>query len=100
MEKYTWMVNVFVAQSPFTRPTNIILMPAIAECVGAGVAGQPWGRLWNIGQGAQEIRVRTNDGAYRIFYVAKFENVINKCCNIGRNHYHESNNSPNHPRFR
>jgi phage-related protein len=29
-----------------------------------------------IGQGAQEIRVRTEDEIYRVFYVAKFEEAV------------------------
>ncbi len=35
-----------------------------------------WKPINTIGQGVREIRIRDNDGAFRVIYVAKFEDAI------------------------
>jgi phage-related protein len=41
-----------------------------------GLDPDDWKPMSSIGQGAREIRIRDSDGAFRVVYVAKFEEAI------------------------
>ena len=45
------------------------------EC-SRGWSEDDWKPMRDVGAGCREIRVRTSDGAFRTFYVARFEGVI------------------------
>ena len=42
----------------------------------AGVEPDDWKPFNDVGAGTREIRIRENDGAFRIMYVAKFEEAL------------------------
>lgn len=44
--------------------------------VQAGIDPDDWKPFDDVGPGTREIRVRGNDGIYRVMYVAKFEEAI------------------------
>jgi len=44
--------------------------------VQAGLEPSDWKPMMNIGQGVNEIRIRADDGQYRIIYVAKFADAV------------------------
>lgn len=44
--------------------------------VQAGSEPEDWKPMQGIGQGVQEIRIRKSSGAYRVIYVAKFEEAV------------------------
>ncbi|MDV6271162.1 type II toxin-antitoxin system RelE/ParE family toxin [Rhodococcus globerulus] len=41
-----------------------------------GLDPDDWKPMKDVGAGCREIRVRTSDGAFRTFYVARFEGAI------------------------
>ena len=41
-----------------------------------GLEPDDWKPMLNIGQGAKEIRIKEENGQYRVIYVAKFANAV------------------------
>lgn len=52
--------------------------------VQAGLDPDDWKPFDDVGKGVREIRIRDRSGAYRIMYVAKFDDVIYVCCTAFR----------------
>ncbi|MGC0959305.1 type II toxin-antitoxin system RelE/ParE family toxin [Pantoea agglomerans] len=46
------------------------------DLIQQGLEPDDWKHFATVGQGAREIRIRGNDGIFRIMYVAKFEEAV------------------------
>ena len=46
------------------------------DLIQQGPEPDDWKHFATVGQGAREIRIRGNDGIFRIMYVAKFEEAV------------------------
>ncbi|WP_428983866.1 type II toxin-antitoxin system RelE/ParE family toxin [Pantoea agglomerans] len=49
------------------------------DLIQQGLEPDDWKHFATVGQGAREIRIRGNDGIFRIMYVAKFEEAVYVC---------------------